>query len=159
MQSQTATTQHLNRPNPAPLVLDKKRPIHFIGAGGVGMSALAKILLAQGFTVSGSDAKDSAYLQMLRDLGGTMHIGHQAENVPQDAVVVTSSAISIGNPEVQQAQANGLALYHRSDLLREILKRFETTIGLTGTHGKTSMTGMTGLILEAGGLDPTIIAG
>ncbi len=152
-------TQLLNRPNPAPLNLDKATPIHFIGVGGIGMSALAKVLLSQGFTVSGSDAKDSPMLTTLRDLGGTISAQHQAENVPSGAIVVTSSAISTQNPEVQAAQQQGLVLYHRSDMLREILKRFEVAIGLTGTHGKTTMTGMVGMVLEQGGLDPTIIAG
>jgi UDP-N-acetylmuramate--alanine ligase len=162
MQAQPASTREknlLNRPNPQPLVLEKTRPVHFIGVGGVGMSALAKILLEQGYPVSGSDAKESAYLTMLRDRGGKVYAQHEASQVPQGAIVVTSSAIDTENPEVKQAQELGLPLYHRSDMLREILKLHETAIGLTGTHGKTTMTGMTGVVLEAGGLDPTIIAG
>lgn len=162
MQTQPVNThnlQHLNQPNPHPLVLDKATPVHFIGAGGVGMSALAKVLLAQGFPVSGSDAKDGPYLQMLQELGATTYVSHEAAHVPKNAVVVASSAITMNNPEAQAAQSQGLPIFHRSDLLREILRQFDVAIGLTGTHGKTSMTGMTGLVLEAGGLDPTIIAG
>ncbi len=158
-QSTTSETKLGYQPNPTPLVLDKNKPIHFIGVGGVGMSALAKILLRHGFQVSGSDAKESSYLQMLRDLGGTVYATHDASHVPQNAIIITSTAIPKINPEVQAAQSQGLPLYHRSDLLREVLKGYQTAIGITGTHGKTTITGMTGLVLEEGGLDPTIIAG
>ncbi len=149
----------LNKPNPHPFTLEKARPVHFIGTGGVGMSALARILLEQGFTVSGSDAKESAYLDMLRSLGGQVYAQHESRHVPDNAIVVASSAIRSNNPEAEEAGKRGLPIYHRSDLLRELLKKYECAIGLTGTHGKTTMTGMTGLVLEAGGLDPTIIAG
>jgi UDP-N-acetylmuramate--alanine ligase len=150
---------YFNHPNPAPLNLVKSRPVHFIGIGGIGMSALAKVLLAQGFTVSGSDVKENAYLNPLRDLGATIHTPHAAEQVPPDAIVIASSAIHSGNLEIISAQQHDLQIYHRSDLLREILKRFKVSIGLSGSHGKTTLTGMTGLVLEAGELDPTIIAG
>lgn len=155
----TVSKQFLNRPNAQPLKLEKAIPIHFIGAGGVGMSALAKILLEQGYTVSGSDAKESAYLSMLREYGGQFTAGHDAANLPDGAVVVASSAIDQDNPEVQKANQLGLPIFHRSDMLREILHAHEISIGLTGTHGKTTMTGMTGMVLEDGGLDPTILAG
>lgn len=148
-----------NRIVPQPLVLEKAKPIHFIGAGGVGMSALAKILLEQGFTVSGSDAQDGPYLAMLQALGGAVYPSHDAAHVPADGVIVASTAIKPDNPEIQAAQKQGLPLYHRSDVLREIIKLHPVSIGLTGTHGKTTMTGMTGLVLDAGGLDPTVIAG
>lgn len=154
-----AQSAHLNRPSTEKLVLSPERPVHFIGVGGIGMSALAKVLLQSGFTVSGSDARENDYLAMLRDLGATVFIGHDAGHVPQNAIVVASSAIDAGNPEAQEAQSRGLTIFHRSDVLRELLHRHEISIGLTGTHGKTSMTGMTGLVLEQGGLDPTIIAG
>lgn len=143
----------------SPLVLEKKRPVHFIGVGGVGMSAVAKILLELGYTVTGSDARENPYLAMLRARGGEVFVGHAAAQVPKNAVVVTSTAIQADNPEVQAAQEQGLPLYHRSDVLREILKLHKVSIGLTGTHGKTTLTGMTGMVLEAGGLDPTIVAG
>lgn len=148
-----------SRSNPEPLILDKARPVHFIGVGGVGMSALAKILLEQGFRVSGSDAKESSYLTMLRELGGNVSARHHASQVPGNAIVVLSSAITPENEEVRQAEELKLPLYHRSDLLREILKRHEVAIGITGTHGKTTITGMTGLVLEEGGLEPTIVGG
>jgi len=141
------------------LVLDKATPVYFIGVGGIGMSGLARVLLEEGFSVSGSDAKENQYTRMLRELGGQIYIGHDEKNVPPQAVVILSTAIQEDNPEIQRARQLGLGLYHRSDLLREILKRYPVAIGLTGTHGKTTMTGMTGMVLETGGLDPTIIAG
>lgn len=146
-----------------PLELTPDRPLHFIGIGGIGMSGLAKLLLESGLRVSGSDVKESAITQQLQALGATIHLGHQAEHVPTGASVVVSTAIDVKNPEIQKALADQLGIYHRSDLLREILQGkalgHETTVGVTGTHGKTTITGMTGMALRAAGLDPTIIAG
>jgi UDP-N-acetylmuramate--alanine ligase len=139
--------------------LNREQPIHFIGAGGVGMSALALILLAQGFHVSGSDREASPYLQKMKASGATVYIGHQAQQLPETALVIASTAIDENNPELLEARKRQLNVLHRSDLLQLVLRQFEKSIGLTGTHGKTSMTGMTGLIFEAAGLDPAIIAG
>jgi UDP-N-acetylmuramate--alanine ligase len=142
-----------------PMVLDKATPVHFIGIAGVGMSALAKVLLARGFTVSGSDASENAYSLALQEAGATIFIGHSAAKVPSGAQVVVSTAIQESNPELAHARTTGLGVYHRSELLSAIETLFARPIAITGTHGKTTMTGMLGSILVEGGLDPTIIAG
>ena len=142
-----------------PILLDKKQPIHFIGIGGVGMSALAKVLLKQGFSVSGSDQAENNYFKACQSLGATVFIGHHAENLPDNALVIYSTAIDEQNPEIQKAQKNNNTIIHRSALLEIIEKQFDTTIALTGTHGKTTMTGMMGSILIEAKKDPTIIAG
>lgn len=146
-----------------PLTLDKARPVHFVGIGGVGMSGLAKVLIESGFHVSGSDAAESAYTKALRDLGGTIHIGHAAQQVPPQAQLVVSSSIDRQNPEIALALEQGLEIHHRSSLLREVMQGgllgHETTIGITGTHGKTTITGMIGLALHLAGLKPTVVVG
>jgi len=146
-----------------PLQLRINEPLHFVGIGGVGMSGLAKILLEAGYAVSGSDVSDNAYIQSLRTLGAVIHIGHQAENVPPNAVLIVSSSINRQNPEIAQALDRHQSIYHRSELLREILQGptigHQSPIGITGTHGKTTITGMTGLALKAANLDPSIIVG
>jgi UDP-N-acetylmuramate--alanine ligase len=143
--------------------LSPEQPIHLIGIGGIGMSGLAKALAKAGFTVSGSDVEDNAYLAPLKELGITVTVGHRADAVPAGAVVVVSTAIHPDNPELLQAQAWQLPVVHRSQILREIFQGpafgFKTPVGITGTHGKTSVTGMTGTALHAAGLDPTIMAG
>lgn len=150
-----------------PLSLSKAVPVHFIGIGGIGMSGLAKILLENGFQVSGSDLRQNQTMRELRENGASVFVGHQAENLPDGAVVIVSSAIPHENPEIQKAVANKNGIYHRSQLLREILQgeaftqngRHQETIGVTGTHGKTTITGMVGVALRGSGADPTIIAG
>lgn len=146
-----------------PLPLDRARPIHFVGIGGIGMSALAKALLVAGFRVSGSDLSENAYTQVLQRLGGRIFIGHAAEHVPENAVVIVSTSIERENPEIATALSKGLMVRHRSDLLREILHGktlgHQTTVGITGSHGKTTITGMLGLALHQAGQDPTVIAG
>lgn len=146
-----------------PLALSKTTPVHFVGIGGVGMSGLAKLLLELGYPVSGSDVAESDYTRMLAPLGATLHIGHSAVNLPERALVVVSSSIDTTNPEIRQAVACGQPIHHRSSLLREILQGatlgHEVSIGITGTHGKTTVTGLTGVALHAAGLNPTIIVG
>jgi UDP-N-acetylmuramate--alanine ligase len=146
-----------------PMRLDKAQPIHFVGIGGIGMSGLAKILLESGFQVSGSDTAESAYTQQLTALGGKIHIGHAANQVPAGAMLIVSSSIDRQNPEIAAALDQELEIHHRSGLLREILQGelmgHETTIGITGTHGKTTITGITGLALKTVGLDPTVVVG
>ena len=100
----------------------KKKKYHFIAIGGVGMSGLAKYLLQNGFEVSGSDINDSKYVQEVRNLGAKVFIGHNESNVPDDCIVVASTAIREDNPEKQKARRLGLPIYHRSDLLAEISK-------------------------------------
>lgn len=149
--------QLLQRVNP--VELNVSQPVHFIAIGGVGMSGLAKVLLKHGFMVSGSDIELSSYAKALVDLGAQVSIGHQAQNIPENALVVCSTAIKPDNPEWIEAQRQNLQIVHRSDLLNGILKLFEAPVAITGTHGKTTITGMVGSVLVDGQLDPTIIAG
>lgn len=153
------STETLNKP----LNLDKAQPVHFVGVGGIGMSGLAKVLLESGFQVSGSDVAESAYTQELVALGGRIFIGHAAEQVPANAQLIVSSSIDRQNPEIAIALDRRQEIHHRSGLLREMMQGtlmgHETTIGITGTHGKTTITGMTGLALHQAKLDPTVIVG
>jgi UDP-N-acetylmuramate--alanine ligase len=143
--------------------LDRTTPVHFVGIGGIGMSGLARLLLGAGFTVTGSDANKNDQTQWLQTNGATVYLGHAAQNVPENAVVVTSTAIMPTNPEYQVAQQRGQVIIHRSACLREILQGatlgHKVVVGLSGTHGKTTMTGLMGQVLLTAGLDPTIIAG
>lgn len=136
---------------------------HFIAIGGIGMSGLAKYLLEEGNTVSGSDIQDSKYIDALRELGATVHIGHCESNVPKDAVVVVSTAIRENNPELVEAKKLGLKIYHRSDLLEEIAKSAQDNgkifIGFSGTHGKTTTSGLASFVLEKAKLEPSFVVG
>ena len=136
---------------------------HFIAIGGIGMSGLAKYLLEDGHTVSGSDIADSKYVEKLRELGATVFIGHDAKNVPNDAIIIKSSAIRDNNPEVIRAKELGLKIYHRSDLLEEIAKSAQDNgkcfIGFSGTHGKTTTSGMASYVLDKAGLEPSFVDG
>lgn len=132
---------------------------HFIAIGGVGMSGLAKYLLQQGYKVSGSDISDSKYVQQLRELGGEIFIGHDEANVPDDAIIVVSSAIRESNPELKAAREKGLKVYHRSDLLAEISRSDKCFVGFSGTHGKTTTSGMASYILSKGGHNPSYVVG
>ncbi|MDW7738871.1 MAG: UDP-N-acetylmuramate--L-alanine ligase [Bacillota bacterium] len=132
--------------------------IHFIGIGGYGMSALALILLQKGYTVSGSDIKDSALTENLVSNGATVMIGHSAENLGDTQLVVYSTAIDPDNPELLETHRRGLPLWHRSELLASLLNS-AYGIAIAGTHGKTTTTAMVALLLEAGGLDPTAVIG
>ena len=136
---------------------------HFIAIGGIGMSGLAKYLLEDGHTVSGSDITDSKYVEKLRELGATVFIGHDAKNVPNDAIIIKSSAIRDNNPEVVRAKELGLKIYHRSDLLEEIAKSAQDNgkcfIGFSGTHGKTTTSGMASYVLDKAGLEPSFVDG
>jgi UDP-N-acetylmuramate--alanine ligase len=136
------------------------RPFHFVGIGGIGMSAIAYILAKQGFTVSGSDLSSNRITQKLQNLGVKVFQGHHADNIdlvnaPQ---VVCSTAINQQNPEFQVALANGLPILHRSDLLAALIEQFKT-ISVAGTHGKTTTSSLVGFLLLEGGLDPSIVIG
>jgi len=139
-------------------VLNKKK-YHFIAIGGVGMSGLAKYLLQKGFEVSGSDISDSKYVQKVKNLGAKVYIGHDAENVPSDCTVVASTAIRQDNPEMVRAKELGLTIWHRSDLLSEISKNEEYFIGYSGTHGKTTTSGLCSYVMEKAGLKPSYVVG
>ena len=136
---------------------------HFIAIGGIGMSGLAKYLLEDGHEVSGSDIVESKYVDQLRSLGAKVYIGHKAENVPTDAIVIKSSAIREENPELIRAKELGLKIYHRSDLLEEIAKSAQDSgkcfIGFSGTHGKTTTSGLASFVLEKGGVKPSFVDG
>ncbi|PHQ81538.1 MAG: UDP-N-acetylmuramate--L-alanine ligase [Coxiella sp. (in: Bacteria)] len=141
-------------------LLDDKnvRHVHCIGAGGIGVSALVEILLKRGFSVSGSDSKESDRLSYLRSLGATMHVGHHAEHVNGAEMVVYSSAIDKQNPELQRAATTGLHLVKRGRLLADIMQYYRG-IAISGTHGKTTTTALTAHILLQAGLDPTYFIG
>ncbi|MEM0951311.1 MAG: UDP-N-acetylmuramate--L-alanine ligase [Cyanobacteria bacterium P01_H01_bin.74] len=150
-------------PNTEPILLDLQCPIHFVGIGGVGMSGLAKLLIQAGFAVSGSDLGQNSYTEKLAELGVTLYKGHQANQVPAQAMVIVSSSIDPSNPEIACAIEKKYPIYHRSQLLKTILQgpffNFSSVIGITGTHGKTSITGMTGVALKAARLSPSIVVG
>jgi len=132
---------------------------HFIGIGGTGMSALAKILLSKGCRVSGSDLADSKILQRLRNEGAEVFIGHAPENLQEGVeVVVFSSAIPPSNIELQEARKKGLPVISRGELLAEIMKHYKG-IAVVGAHGKTTTSSMISLVLYRNGFDPTIIIG
>jgi UDP-N-acetylmuramate--alanine ligase len=122
------------------------------------MSGIAEVMLNLGYSVQGSDAKASANTDRLEKQGATIFIGHDARNVEQAGVVVVSSAIKRGNPEVEAARAKGAPIVRRAEMLAELM-RLKWTVAIGGTHGKTTTTSMVGALLEAGGKDPTVING
>ncbi len=133
-------------------------PIHFVGIGGIGMSGIAEVLANQNYRVKGSDVADSANVQRLRDRGIEVAIGHDAANLGEAAVVVVSSAIKRDNPELIAARARGLPVVRRAEMLAELM-RPKSAIAIGGTHGKTTTTSLVAALLDAGGLDPTVING
>ncbi|MCX7767059.1 MAG: UDP-N-acetylmuramate--L-alanine ligase, partial [Candidatus Sumerlaeia bacterium] len=132
--------------------------IHFIGIGGVGMSALAWVFARQGYIVSGSDIAANSLTARLQNAGVTIYIGHRAENVAGADLVVISSAIKPDNPELHYAMKHKLPVWHRAKLLGYLLNN-KRGITVSGTHGKTTTTSMISLILRETGLDPTILIG
>ena len=132
--------------------------VHFVGIGGIGMSGIAEVLHNIGYKVQGSDQAESANVERLRAKGITVHIGHRAENLGEAEVVVASSAIKQDNPERVAARERRIPLVRRAEMLAELM-RFKNAIAIGGTHGKTTTTSMVGTLLEAGGLDPTVING
>ena len=140
------------------------KKFHFIGIGGVGMSALAKILIESGCEVSGSDMKDSPTLDMLRSLGAKIFVGHKAKNIlddngnPWPDAIVCSSAIPADNPEIIAAGKFKIQKLHRSDINAYLLNARQG-IAVSGSHGKTTTTSMIGYVLHSAGVDPTIVIG
>ena len=132
--------------------------VHFVGIGGIGMSGIAEVLHNLGYTVQGSDQAENANVQRLRDKGITCHVGHKAENLGAAEVVVVSTAIRKSNPELVAARENMLPIVRRAEMLAELM-RFGQAVAIGGTHGKTTTTSMVATLLEAGGLDPTVING
>ncbi|ADE84585.1 UDP-N-acetylmuramate--L-alanine ligase [Rhodobacter capsulatus] len=133
-------------------------PIHFIGIGGIGMSGIAEVLMTQGFSVQGSDAKASKITDRLVELGATFFEGQRASNIGEAAVVVISSAIKPGNPELEEARRRHLPVVRRAEMLAELM-RLRSNIAIAGTHGKTTTTTMVATLLDKGGFDPTVING
>ncbi len=132
--------------------------IHFVGIGGIGMSGLAEIMLSRGFKVSGSDLSSSEVTDHLKELGAKIFTGHSPNNLKEADVLVYSSAVTLTNPEVQEAFKRKIPVIKRSEMLAETM-RMKYGIGIAGTHGKTTTTSMVGLVLTEGGIDPTIIVG
>jgi UDP-N-acetylmuramate--alanine ligase len=132
--------------------------IHFVGIGGIGMSGIAEILHNLGYKVQGSDQADGANVQRLRKLGIAVHVGHKAENLGAAEVVVVSTAVKSDNPEVRAAREKLVPVVRRAEMLAELM-RLKWAIAIAGTHGKTTTTGLVAGMLEAAGMDPTIING
>jgi len=133
-------------------------PIHFVGIGGIGMSGIAEVLVNLGYTVIGSDVSENANVKRLRDKGVKIAIGHKAENVDGADVVVVSSAIKQDNPELVTARLKRLPVVRRAEMLAELM-RLKSCVAIAGTHGKTTTTSLVATLLDAGGLDPTVING
>ena len=132
--------------------------IHFVGIGGIGMSGIAELLLHQGYEVTGSDLRLTEVTRHLEDLGATVHEGHAAQHVEGAHAVVYSSAVKPDNPEVVRGSELKIPVIRRAEMLGELM-RMHFSIGVSGTHGKTTTTSMTGQVLAAAGLDPTLIVG
>jgi UDP-N-acetylmuramate--alanine ligase len=132
--------------------------IHFVGIGGIGMSGIAEVMANLGFDVQGSDSAEGYVVQGLRDKGITVFIGQSADNVTNAAVLVTSTAIKPDNPEVVAARAKRIPIVRRAEMLAELM-RLKSCVAVAGTHGKTTTTSMVAALLDAGGIDPTVING
>jgi UDP-N-acetylmuramate--alanine ligase len=133
-------------------------PIHFIGIGGIGMSGIAEIMLRIGYVVQGSDAKASANTERLEKLGARIFIGHDASHVSGVSAVVYSTAVKADNPEMVAARAARIPLVRRAEMLAELM-RLQSSVAVGGTHGKTTTTSMVACLMDAGGLDPTVVNG
>ena len=132
--------------------------IHFVGIGGIGMSGIAEVLLNLGYHISGSDLKETEVTRRLASLGCEIAYGHRKENVKETDVVVVSSAIHKGNPEVEVAEQRLIPVIPRAEMLAELM-RMKVGIAVAGTHGKTTTTSLIATVLAAGGLDPTVVIG
>ena len=132
--------------------------IHFVGIGGIGMSGIAEVMHNLGYSVQGSDISEGYVVEGLRERGITVHIGHNAANLGDAAVVVVSTAISRDNPEIDLALAKRIPVVRRAEMLAELM-RLKNTVAVAGTHGKTTTTSMIAAMLDKGGIDPTVING
>ena len=139
---------------------DKKINVHFVGIGGISMSALAEILLSKGFLVSGSDMKESELTRKLSILGAKIFCGHHKDNIAVDLdVIVHTAAVKEDNPELIQAKDLNIPVITRAELIGQIMKNYEVAIGVSGTHGKTTTTSMVSQILIDAKKDPTVLVG
>ena len=132
--------------------------IHFVGIGGIGMSGIAEVLLNLGYKVQGSDASDNANVKRLREKGAKVFVGHDAANLGEAAVVVVSTAIKRDKPELAAARLRRIPVVRRAEMLAELM-RLKQCVAIAGTHGKTTTTSMVATLLDAAGLDPTVING
>ena len=142
--------------------IDFSKPIHihFIGIGGISMSGLAEILHEEGFTISGSDSKESYLTKTLAAKGRKVIYGQSADNITSGIdLVVYTAAIHESNPEFAAAKAAGIPMLTRAELLGQIMKNYHTAIGVSGTHGKTTTTSMLSQIMLEANTDPTILVG
>jgi len=133
-------------------------PIHFVGIGGIGMSGIAEVLIEAGYIVQGSDLKATKITNRLQRLGAKIFEGQRSENLEGAEVIVISSAIKRGNPELDEARRLGLPVVRRAEMLAELM-RLRSNIAVAGTHGKTTTTTMVAALLDGGGIDPTVING
>lgn len=133
-------------------------PIHFVGIGGIGMSGIAEVLMNHGYKVQGSDLKESPITRRLVEKGAEVFIGQKAENLEGAEVIVVSTAIKVGNAELDAARARGLPVVRRAEMLAELM-RLKSNVAVAGTHGKTTTTSMVAALLDGGGMDPTVING
>ncbi|MFB0991501.1 MAG: Mur ligase domain-containing protein, partial [Rhodospirillales bacterium] len=132
--------------------------VHFIGIGGIGMSGIAEVLHTLGYTVQGSDMSANANVERLRGMGISVFVGHDAENLGDAQVVVVSSAVKADNAEVVTARQKLIPVVRRAEMLGELM-RLKWSIAVGGTHGKTTTTSIVAAMLDAAGLDPTVING
>src|SRR6202453_2903569 len=133
-------------------------PIHFVGIGGIGMSGIAEVLINIGYKVQGSDASDNANVKRLRERGASVFVGHDAGQVGDAAVVVVSTSIRRDNPELTAARRRRIPVVRRAEMLAELM-RLKQCVAIAGTHGKTNTTSLVATLLDAAGLDPTVING
>jgi UDP-N-acetylmuramate--alanine ligase len=133
-------------------------PVHFVGIGGIGMSAIAEIMLRIGYQVQGSDARAGANTERLEKLGAKVFIGHEAAHIEGASALVYTSAVKADNPELAAARARRIPLVRRAEMLAELMRQ-QHSVAVGGTHGKTTTTSMVAAILDAAGFDPTVVNG
>jgi UDP-N-acetylmuramate--alanine ligase len=140
-------------------MLEKKHRIHFVGIGGIGMSGIAELLLNSGYSVTGSDLRESEATQRLKSLGAQIFLGHREGHLSGDpSVVVISTAVKFSNPEVVEARRRNIPVIPRAEMLAELM-RMKYGVAVAGSHGKTTTTSMIAAVLSAAGLDPTMVIG
>ena len=137
----------------------KVNKIHFVGIGGIGMSGIAELLINLGFSISGSDINKTEITEKLTSNGANIFLDHNASNIRDAEVLVYSSAVTKNNPEIIEAQKKNIPIIKRAEMLGELIALKETSIGVSGTHGKTSTSSMIGALLSYAKIDPTMVVG